>query len=849
MNSNSSSSGRELLDRLLEENSSLRSALASTEPGKELLRQREEFSLLLAVSKLIVSELDLNKVFPLVAEQAKDLVQADMLLVPMLNDRRDRYIYRAAAGAEAQSVLTVSFPVTVGMCGWVLQNERSLLFGEASPCWLDEATTWERGQQSAVLVPLFGRKQIIGGLSALGKKGGGSFTKHDLDLLTMFANQVSTAIENATLFQQVQSEVAERKLVEEALRASERRLHLATSAGNIGIWDWDVVKNELVWDDSMYALYGVSKEDFGGAYEAWSRTLHPEDQRFAEGEIQAALRGEREYAPEFRIIRPGGSVRIIKADSKTLRDSRGQPLRMIGTNIDITERQEVAAELAAGKEQLAVTLRSIGDGVVAVDIKKNIVVINKAAEEMTGWSHREAMGRPFQEVVQIINEQTRQLSESPVDKVLTTGQIIDLANHTLLIAKDGKERSIADSAAPIRDAKSRIIGVVMVFRDVTEREKTEKELVRIQKIESVGVLAGGIAHDFNNILAAILGNLSLSLADADLAAATRTFLLEAEKATLRARDLTQQLLTFSKGGAPVKELSSLAEVIEDSANFVLRGKQAACQFSFPDDLWLVDIDKGQISQVIQNLVLNACQAFVGSGTISIACVNVDAISELNHGGKSGKKYVKITISDDGIGIPASVIGKVFDPYFSTKKEGNGLGLAISHGIISKHGGQIFVTSTPGLGTTFTLYLPASAKGGEISAPEKETAASPAGGKMKILIMDDDEMVRNVAKAMLTMLGHEVFLAADGQEAIETYKKSEKTIDLLVMDLTIPGGMGGKEAVQGILAINPAAKVVVSSGYSNDPIMACFGEYGFCAALVKPYQLKEFSRLINQLTSG
>jgi len=849
MDSTLNLSNQELLGKLREENAFLRSALEETDSGKALLRQRDEFSLLLEVSKLIVSELNLDAVFQLVAEQARDLVQAEMLLVPMLDPRRDRYTYRAAAGSDIQAILAASFPVAVGMCGWVLQNEKSLLFGEASPCWLGETTAWEKGQQSAVLVPVFGKKQIIGGLSALGKKGGGSFTMHDLDLLTMFANQISTAIENAALFQQVQSEVEERRQAEEALRASESRLHLATTAGNIGIWDWDVVNDVLVWDTSMYSLYGIAKEDFGGAYEAWRRTLHPDDQHFAEQEIQATLRGEQEYAPEFRIVRPDGAIRTIKVDSKTFRDASGKALRLIGTNIDITERQEAAAELAAEKERLAVTLRSIGDGVIAVDTEKNIVVINKVAEEMTGWSYQEAMGQPFQKVFQIINEQTRQPCDNPIDKVLASGQIIGLANHTILIASDGTERSIADSAAPIRNANSRIIGAVLVFRDVTEREKLAKELVRIQKIESVGVLAGGIAHDFNNILSAILGNLSLSLTDAGLSDKTREFLQGAEKATLRARDLTQQLLTFSKGGAPVKELSSLVEVIKDSANFVMRGKGVTCRFSIPDDLWWVDIDKGQISQVIQNLVLNACQASANGGSIRIACANLAALDELNHHCQGEGEYLKVSVSDDGVGIPASVVDKIFDPYFSTKKDGNGLGLAISHAIITKHEGQIFVNSTPGIGTTFTFYLPAASKGKSSAPVDEAEAPRVGGGKVKILLMDDDEMVCNVALAMLTMLGHEVVLAADGQEAIAAYQKSGETIDLIIMDLTIPGGMGGKEAVREILAINPAAKVVVSSGYSNDPIMANFADYGFCAALVKPYQLKEFTRLINQQTQG
>ena len=397
---------------------------------------------------------------------------------------------------------------------------------------------------------------------------------------------------------------------------------------------------------------------------------------------------------------------------------------------DISERREAAAALAAERERLAVTLRSIGDGVIATNTEKNIVMLNKVAEKLTGWSLAEAMGRPFDEVFRIINEQTRQPCENPVDKVLVGGQITGLANHTLLIAKDGVERCIADSCAPILNEKSLIVGVVFVFRDVTERNRLEKELVKIQKLESVGVLAGGLAHDFNNILAAILGNLSLSLMDEELSPSTKEYLQEAEKASLRARDLTQQLLTFAKGGAPIKEVSSLVEVIKDSASFIVRGKPVVCQFSFADDLWLVNIDKGQISQVIQNIVLNACQAITGSGIIRLSCVNADLIDEANFIGLRAGKYVKITISDEGAGMSADLIDKIFDPYFTTKKNGSGLGLAISSGIVNKHGGHLFVTSKLRKGTTFTIYLPASVEG-EISAAV--TVASPCvPGKTKIL---------------------------------------------------------------------------------------------------------------------
>lgn len=515
--------------------------------------------------------------------------------------------------------------------------------------------------------------------------------------------------------------------------------------------------------------------------------------------------------------------------------------------INITPRKNAENDLAAEKEQLAVTLRSIGDGVITTDTRGGIVLLNTVAETLTGWSQQEAQGRPLTEVFNIIHEKTRKPCDNPVEKVIASGEIMGMANNTILIARDGRERQIADSAAPIRNREDRIIGIVLVFRDVTERHRMEKELLKVKKLESVGVLAGGIAHDFNNILVAILGNINLALLDGNLEEKTRRLLGEAEKASIRAKGLTQQLLTFSKGGEPIKQTASIAEIIQDSADFVLHGSNVACRYSLPDDLWLVDIDKGQISQVIQNIIINAKHAMPDGGTIQVNCKNIDSLITPDTSLPIKDKYIKIDISDSGIGIPDSLIDKIFDPYFTTKQEGSGLGLAITHSIISKHNGYISVQSKPGEGTTFTLYLPAATR--EQKKENSTTAIETSTDRAKIMIMDDEEMVRDIAKAILVMLGHDVILATNGEEAVELYKKernSGQPIDITIMDLTIPGGMGGEIAVQEILAINPAAKVIVSSGYSNDPIMARYQDYGFSAAIVKPFQIQDIMDVLNKL---
>ncbi len=512
---------------------------------------------------------------------------------------------------------------------------------------------------------------------------------------------------------------------------------------------------------------------------------------------------------------------------------------------DITAQKETENKLASEQERLAVTLRSIGDGVIATDTLSNIVFLNKVAEELTGWTNEEAKGRPSSDIFNIINEKTNQKCVSPVQRVLELGRIVGLANHTALIAKDGTLRSIADSGAPIRDKNSKVIGVVLVFRDVSHEQKMEEELLKIRKLESIGVLAGGIAHDFNNILAAILGNIELTSFRIDQNDSKSIALLaSAKKATKRATKLTQQLLTFAKGGEPVREKIVLPELITESANFVLHGSQVACDFNFPDNLWQVDVDSGQIGQVIQNIIINAKQAMPEGGTITISCENItDAATESLLSVDQGN-YVRITLKDTGIGIPRKIIDKIFDPYFSTKQEGSGLGLAICHSIINKHDGHITVDSISGNGTTFTIYLPAVFNGNSDNSKIQDNIHSVKAAR--VMVMDDETMLLDLAQSQLITIGHEAVLVTNGVQAINRYQELQDQgvpVDIVIMDLTIPGGMGGQEAAQKLLQLAPKAKIIVASGYSNDPVMADYKKYGFCAALAKPFDLKELSYAI------
>jgi signal transduction histidine kinase/ActR/RegA family two-component response regulator len=455
-------------------------------------------------------------------------------------------------------------------------------------------------------------------------------------------------------------------------------------------------------------------------------------------------------------------------------------------------------------------------------------------------------------VFRIVDEKTRVPCENPVEEALQTNEVVRHTHHTILSARDQTEHIVAESAAPIRTQAGKVIGVVLVFRDMTERRRFEEELVKADKLESIGVLAGGIAHDFNNILMAIMGNISLAKMYAnpeDNKVYTR--LINGEKAVLQAQNLTQQLLTFSKGGSLVRKPSSIVELIKDAIDFSLRGSNVLCELFTEDNIYPVEVDEGQIGQVINNLIINADQAMPEGGVmelhvnnVTVESGNTDPLLPLQKG-----QYVRIAVKDQGVGIPEEDLPKIFDPYFTTKKKGSGLGLFTCYSIIKKHDGHIAVESHRGTGTTFYVYIPASHR--QVRKLESQTSVQPAGHG-KILVMEDEETIRDVTGEMLRHFGYEVAFAREGAEAIELYKHAMdagQPFDVLLMDLTIPGGMGGKEAVRKILDIDPQAKAVVATGYANDPIIAEFRQYGFCDRIAKPYKSEELHGILHRVITG
>ncbi|MCX7913477.1 MAG: PAS domain S-box protein, partial [Thermodesulfovibrionales bacterium] len=516
---------------------------------------------------------------------------------------------------------------------------------------------------------------------------------------------------------------------------------------------------------------------------------------------------------------------------------------------DISERKRAEKALFEEKELLSVTLRSIGEGVISTDIKGKILLMNKMAEKLSGWSLEEAYKSPVYQILKIVDFNSKGYSEDILTYIYNESKedSFSYSGKYKLIDRDKNQKPILFNISPVKDEESKVIGAVLTFKDITDLVRLEEEILKSEKLEAIGILAGGIAHDFNNLLTGVLGNIQLAKIHLGTEHPAYKRIEAAEKAIDRSISLTHQLLTFSKGGAPLKKPSSIEQIIKDSAIFSLRGTNIKCEFDFSEDLLPVEVDEGQLSRVISNLVINAVQAMPFGGTININIKNVEVRRANNLPIKDGQ-YVLIEIRDQGIGIPEENLGKIFDPFFTTKEGGSGLGLAVVYSIIKNHGGHIQVSSKVNEGTTFQIYLP-SIKVKSQSLKKTEEDDSFIRGKGKILVMDDEEIIRDLAREILNHLGYECFLCKDGKEAFEIYKEAKEKgdpFDAVIMDLTIPGGMGGKELMSQLLQYDPKVKAIVSSGYSSNPVMALYRDFGFAGVIRKPFRIKEFSEVLHQV---
>ena len=501
------------------------------------------------------------------------------------------------------------------------------------------------------------------------------------------------------------------------------------------------------------------------------------------------------------------------------------------------------------RERMSITLSSIVEGVFTTDIRGRLTYMNRMAEEMSGWKQQYALGRPIQDVVRFLHAGVNEEDVHPVMHVLEHEAPLHPLDHYPLFDHTNGERPVVYSVTPLRRTDGNLLGTVMILRDMSERIKLDEERLKASKLESLGLLAGGIAHDFNNLLTSILGNISMTKAWVNSRDHLFTFLSEAENASLRARKLTQQLLTFAKGGTPLKKPIALKQVLTESATFALSGSSTQCEFEIADDLWLVEADDGQIGQVIHNLTVNAKQAMPSGGALMIRAENVPLTLEQAKQLQipDAGDFIKLTIQDNGCGIPTNALQKIFDPYYSMKPSGSGLGLSTAYSIIQNHHGMITASSVQNQGTTFVIYLPAS----QAITTAPQCSSSAIAGEGRVLVMDDEESIRLLLGEMLRHLGYDVQCVAEGKEALECYQEAYHThqpFNAVILDLTVAGGLGGKDTVAQLRQFDPQVKAIVSSGYSNDPVLSRYSTFGFHGVVAKPFRLAELSQVLHQITT-
>lgn len=543
------------------------------------------------------------------------------------------------------------------------------------------------------------------------------------------------------------------------------------------------------------------------------------------------------YVNRFDLVQ---GTRWLKVNYIPDRNGAQEVVGIIVMTYDITEQRQIEEALVQSKEAYRSTIDALEDSLIAVDREMTLVLANRAFLYNHGRRgfDVDVIGRKLTEALPYIPDE----SVAEYARIFDNGIPITTEHHYRIADTDiwAETRKI-----PVME-DGNVVRVLTIVRDLTDSRRLENELQKAQRLESIGQLAGGIAHDFNNILTSLVGNIQLARRTAKKDSEQWLYLRDSELACDQAGKLTAQLLTFAKGGDPLKTVVDVASIVDHAARFSLRGSNVDYQLRLPDDLWHVEADEGQLGQVFTNLVINADQAMAGGGSILIEGANLTLNAE-----QAGAiacepgRYVRISIEDHGQGIPAAHLTKIFDPFFSTKQQGSGLGLTTCYSIVKRHGGQLGVSSELGRGSTFHVYLPASAE--TQTATRLTTGAIRGNGR--ILFMDDDPQVRRTAERMLRMLGYQVDVAEDGAQALAMHaraKSSGENYDGVILDLTVSGGMGGKECLERLLGSDPHARVVITSGYSNDPIMADYQRFGAAAVVPKPFSLETLGETVSRV---
>jgi PAS domain S-box-containing protein len=588
---------------------------------------------------------------------------------------------------------------------------------------------------------------------------------------------------------------------------------------------------------SFSELVGYSEEEL--LHTQYMPFVHPDDRAITRKMLDSLNRSPFSSYIEHRILTPQG-WKWIAWSNKAARGAKDEIIAVVSAGHDITDRMDAERKIRENEERFRLMIEESPIPIVVTNTQNTILILNNCFIETFGYSREEMKTLDNWWMSAYPDENYRKDIIEMWNSQRGEGEV--RLHESRAMCKDGSQREVEYLITSVG------LWYLIYLYDVTEKKKMEMEINKIQRIESIGILAGGIAHDFNNLLTAILGNVSICRSTVQGDDEIYEYLGEAETACLKARELTRQLLTFSKGGDPVKKTGSVAELIKESVTFLLRGSKVRYSFDFPESPWLANFDEGQMSQVFSNLIINAREAMPEGGKLSVIMENFHFNGVPPIPIKPGT-YIKIMFQDNGKGIPKSDLKRIFDPYYTTKPMGHGLGLASVFSILSKHEGYIYAESELGQGTVFSILLPALEDNGMVDIIKKTGLIL---GKGKILLLDDDEQVQKTVDSMLKILGYDVQCAGDGDQAIEMYKNAAETGNpfiAVLLDLTIPGGKGGLDTLKILKEIDPKVKAIVVSGYSNDPVMANYKKHGFCGVLEKPYKIEAISEMLYEVINS
>ena len=634
-------------------------------------------------------------------------------------------------------------------------------------------------------------------------------------------------------FLAIRTDITARKANEKILLDTARRLAEAQRISKTGSWDWDPETGKVYWSDEMHRIFGIAREDFDGSTEAAINAYHPEDRAYVEEATRRALREKKPQPLEARILLGDGSVRYVRSHAEAEYDAEGNMVRMQGTYQDTTERHEMELALRESRESYQRLFEQTGECLFIADQQGRFLDMNNAAVQLTAYSREELLAMNVRDLFEYSGEEGPRFAELLSAGLLTVERI--------MLKKNGDRIQTEIRARLLSDGR-----FFAAIRDLTAQRQLEQSLLQAHKLESLAVLAGGISHDFNNMLSGMFGYAELAKKLSTDPRITH-YLQRILEGLERSQSLTHRLMTFASGGQPQRVTGYLFPYVRDTVTFVLSGSNCRAHFDIAADIHPCEYDPVQIAQVFDNLVRNAQQAMPGGGLISIMARN-QQIREGDRMLLPAGSYTRVSVADTGSGIPEENLGRLFDPFFSTKPDGHGLGLASSYSIVKRHGGLLEVFSTPGKGSVFHVWLPASPDAvitGKTARAAEEPPRNDAG---TILIMDDEEMVRESLSDLLQSLRYQVVAVAGGQAALDFHSRSlvQRRLPVaIILDLTIPGGMGGEAVVAEIRKRDRTTPVFVSSGYSAGAIMSDPASYGFTAALPKPVRLAELAALMEK----